>query len=370
MSDIQTALDELKTMARRTRVFLSMPYVPGVTPNCLDHAKNHNLPEEMANGIERREGIFSMNEAGLSPVDHGNLYGDAVYEGIKIVNARVVLLKEHLERWFNSANEIGLRFPYTRRELVRIILEISKQSLGEHETTGYLRPVLTRGLGNLGVHYNKCIGPSLYIIASCVSFYPAQLYQQGLAIAIARKMRRNDPAHLNPNTKTNNYLNNILALRETEPRGVLETMMLTNEGYVAEATGDNLFVAQMIDGEPTLSYPAAKYALVGLTRNTIIQVARELGFKTIERDDMLPTDFIGPNREVFLTGTAAGLMPIQSVDGLLTADAQHRPLTQRLQSAVERRMAEDPDIAISVDASDEEIDQYLAKPFAVDLNVN
>jgi len=363
------ALVELQKMAPRTRVFLSMPYIEGITPACMDHATPHDIPEELEIGLHRRDGYFAINEAGLSPLDHGNLYGDGVFEGIRIVGRRILLLKEHIERWFNSAQKIGLEFPYTRDELTHIIVELSRQSLGNDNTTGYIRPVLTRGLGNLGVNPAKCIAPTLYIIASSISLYPAQRYTDGINVSIARKIRRNDLRHLDPNAKTNNYLNNVLALLETRATGALETIMLTDEGYVAEATADNIFIAQTLDGKPTLTYPAAPYALVGLTRNLIISLARKLGFTTCESATLLPTDLVGSSREVFITGTACGLMPVKTIEGIPNADPQNRPLTDQLRNAFNNAMENDSEIAISIDASKTQIDAYIHTPFAVPLSV-
>ncbi len=363
------ALTELQKMAPRTRVFLSMPYIQGITPACMDNASSHDIPDEVAIGLHRRDGFFAINEAALSPLDHGNLYGDGVFEGIRIVGRRVLLLKEHIERWFNSAEKIGLEFPYTREELTHIIVELSRQSLGNDNTTGYIRPVLTRGLGNLGVNPAKCIAPTLYIIASSISLYPTQRYTDGINVSIARKIRRNDLRHLDPNAKTNNYLNNVLALLETRATGALETIMLTDDGYIAEATADNIFIAQTLDDTPTLTYPAAPYALVGLTRNLIITLARKLGFKTIESSTLLPTDLVGASREVFITGTACGLMPVQAIEGIPNADPNNRPLTDQLRNAFNHAMESDPDIAVSIDAPNDVIDAYIRAPFAIPLSV-
>ena len=367
MSEQSSILQELRTMSEHTRVFLSMPYVEGVSPKCLDNATDHSIASELSLGIERRDGYFALNEVGLSPIDHGGLYGDGVFEGIRVMDSRVILLKEHIERWFRSAERIGMTFPYSREEIAKIILEVSRQAMG-NATEAYLRPVLTRGMGYLGVSPFKCIAPTVYIIAASVLLYPKQQYLEGIDIAIARKIRRNDESHIDPNVKTCNYLNNVLAHLETRSYQVAETLMLTNDGFLAEATTDNLFIAQYENGTPTLIYPKAEYALVGLTRNTVIKIARQLGFVTRESSTLLPHDLVGPNREVFITGTACGIMPIKTIDGMNTAAGGQRPLSDKLREAVQTAMLSDPEIGISIDATDEDLKAYMSSPFAVSVD--
>ncbi len=351
---------ELSEMVNHTRVFLSMPYIPGMTPVCLERPETHAF-EDVHSGLERRDGIFRLNEAALSPLDHGNLYGDAVFEGIRIDNRRILLFREHIDRWFKSAQKVGLEFPYSREEICQIIVTLCREAMGPNNQSAYIRPVLTRGIGDLAVAPFKCAAPSLYIVCSKVLLYPKERYEYGIDVSVARMMRRNDPHHLDPNVKTNNYLNNILALLETRPKGTFETIMLTRDGYVAEATADNIFVAEMIGGKPVLKVPAARYALIGLTRNFVMDSARRLGFEVIEDDAMLISDFIGPTREVFITGTACGMMPVTHIDNHETAGPGSRPLMAQIQAEMRRRSTDDS-ISFCLDASEEELKSYLEKP--------
>ncbi len=328
MMNAKLVAAELQRTAAKTRVFLSMPYIQGLTPQCMERPDLHAFTDSQ--GFERRDGIFKLHEAGLSPLDHGNLYGDAVFEGIRIDKRRILMLKEHVDRWIHSAQRLEIPFPYSRAQLCDILVQLTKAALDAKGTSGYLRPVLTRGMGNLGVNPAKCIAPSLYIVASSITLYPPERYQQGIDVTIARHIRRNDARFLDPNIKTNNYLNNVFALLETRHSGALETLMLTHDGYVAEATADNLFVAEHIEDKNILKVPAPQYALVGLTRQLVLNAAQKLGFHIIEDAHMLPTDLIGPTREVFITGTACGLMPVLSIDGLPTAPPDKRPLIQQL----------------------------------------
>lgn len=351
--------EELTQSVPKTRVFLSMPYIDGLTPVCLEKPEVRRFMDETI-GLERRDGIFKLNECGLSPLDHGNLYGDAVFEGIRIDNRRILMFKEHVDRWLASAKRLDLVFPYSREELCEIIVRLSREALGSDGVNAYLRPVLTRGMGNLGVNHTKCIAPSLYIVCSTVLLYPKDYYERGISVAIARRIRRNDARFLDPNIKTNNYLNNVMALIETKDSGALETLMLTSDGYVAEATADNIFVAEKTADGPVLKVPAAKYALIGLTRNFVMDSARQLGFKVIEDDHLMPTDFIGTNREVFITGTACGLMPVTHIDGIETACV--RPLTAAISQRMKERAA-DNNISFDIDAPDDTLSTYLAKKY-------
>ncbi len=363
MSDQSTnkVAQELAKIIGHTRVFLSMPYLAGITPVCMERDGIHRFKDIRCN-LERRDGIFRLNEAGLSPLDHGNLYGDAVFEGIRIDSRRILMFKEHIDRWLSSAKRLGLEFPYSREELCQIIVELSREAMGKDGISAYLRPVLTRGIGNLGVNPAKCAAPTLYIVCSTISLYPRERYERGIDVSVARKIRRNDARHLDPNIKTNNYLNNVLALLETQSNGTLETIMLTDDGYVAEATADNIFVAEMKAGQATLKVPAARYALVGLTRNFVMNTAKELGFKVIEDDSMLISDFIGPNREVFITGTACGLMPVTHIDGLETACAENRPLMHQISSRLQERASSD-ELSFPIDEDSDALKRYLLRPY-------
>ena len=358
LSSVQKMAADLSAQAQKARVFLSMPYIPGITPACMEMDGIHSFQDE-AIGLERRDGIFRVRDAALSPFDHGNLYGDGVFEGIRVDDRRVLMLREHIDRWLRSASRLGLQFPYSRDELARIIVRLCRETFVNGEKSGYLRPVLTRGIGNLGVNPAKCVAPTVYIICSSILLYPRERYDIGIDVAFARKIRRNDARHLDPNIKTNNYLNNVLALLETRHTGALETLMLTDDGYVAEATADNTFIAETINGRDRLTAPAAQYALVGTTRNLVIDTARRLGFDIVESDSLLPSDFIGTSREVFITGTACGLMPVCRIDGLPTAQSGNRPLLDKIRAAIASRSIDDA-VSFCIDDDEQKLAGYMA----------
>ena len=362
-------LHELKALAQTSRVFLSMPYVSGITPAILEQEGRFERVET-DEGIERRHGIFRMNEAALSPLDHGGLYGDAVFEGILIQSGRIFLFKEHLKRWWISARKMDIAFPYSMADMAEQILETVRQVGFAADQRGYLRPVLSRGFGNLGINPAKCIAPTIYVIASTIQLYPPVFYETGIELAIARKTRRAGQTIEDPNVKSNNYLNNINGLFETRDQGKLETLMLTAEGHIAEATADNIFLVRHGEGwqgDPArvvIETPTADLCLEGITRNLVMQEARAQGYTVVERGDMLPIDLVGEERESFMTGTGCGIMPIIGVGGVRTGDGVPGPITKTLLARVRDRMTEDA-YALPFTASRQEVEAYLDAPDAV-----
>jgi branched-chain amino acid aminotransferase len=362
-------LNELKTLAETSRVFLSMPFVPGITPAILEQEGRFERAET-TEGIERRHGIFRMNEAALSPLDHGGLYGDAVFEGILIQSGRIFLLKEHLKRWWVSAKKMDIVFPYTMLDMAEWILETVRQVGFADDQKGYLRPVLSRGFGNLGINPAKCLAPTVYVIASTIQLYPEATYGTGIELAIARKTRRAGQTIEDPNVKSNNYLNNINGLFETRAEGKLETLMLSAEGHIAEATADNIFLVRLGEGwqdDPSrvlIETPTSDICLEGITRNLVMQEARAKGYTVVERGDMLSIDLVGGGREAFMTGTGCGIMPIIGVGGVQTGDGVPGEVTKGLLGRVRERMCEDA-YALSFSATRDELAAYLEAPDAV-----
>jgi branched-chain amino acid aminotransferase len=363
---IDPVIAELQSIARKARVFVSMPYVEGLTPRVLATAEKAAV-SDCGSGCERRHGIFRMDEALLSPLDHGGLYGDAVFEGILVTNGQLFVFKEHLDRWYCSAKRLGISVPYAEAELAHWILK-TVQAVGfSKEENGYLRPVMTRGFGNLGIHPKKCLAPTIYCIASTIRLYPPEKYEVGIELSVARRTRRAGRDVIDPNVKSNNYLNNISGLLETMDEGRLETLMLTPRGNVAEATADNTFAIERRPGwesdpaKVVIHTPSAGYCLVGITRAIIMMEARRAGYTVVEQPDMLPIDMVGPDREAFLTGTGAGLMPIVAVAHVPVGDGSVGPVTKNLLAAIRRDMA-DPRFGLPIDADESALHEYLARP--------
>ncbi len=264
---------------------------------------------------------FGEENAKVSVFDHGLLYGDGIFEGIRAYNGRVFKLKEHIDRLFYSAKAILLSIPMTHAEICKAVVDTCREN-GLRE--GYIRLLVTRGVGGLGLNPNKCKRPSVIVIADKIQLYPQEFYENGLTI-ITVPTTRNLHSALNPAIKSLNYLNNILAKIEANNGGCEEAIMLNNEGYVAECTGDNIF---LIKGDDLLTPPLSAGALYGITRGVVIELGRSAGLKVSEpnltRYDVFNAD------ECFLTGTGAELVPVVKVDGRVIGDGKPGRRTREL----------------------------------------
>jgi len=264
---------------------------------------------------------FSPEEAKLSVFDHGFLYGDGVFEGIRCYNGYVFKLDEHLARLYDSAKSLMLKIPIPIGLMKESVLEtLRRNQLRE----GYIRMVVTRGVGDLGLDPEKCPRPSVIIIADKITLYPQHYYENGLEI-VTVSVRRNYPEAVNPRIKSLNYLNNILALIEAKQSGAVEALMLNTDGYVAECTGDNIF---FVRNEVIVTPPAHLGILEGVTRNCVISLAREAGFQVEERVFTRHDIYIAD--ECFLTGTAAEVIPVVKLDQRVIGNGEPGKVTQKL----------------------------------------
>lgn len=265
--------------------------------------------------------LYDKKEAKISVFDHGLLYGDGVFEGIRSYNCLVFKLDEHIQRLYESAHAIMLKIPMTKEQLKQAIIETLKCNKLKD---AYIRVVVTRGAGDLGLDPRKCKGPSVIIITDKIAFYPQELFEKGLRL-ITVPTARNLPEALNPAIKSLNYLNNIMAKIEAINSGVEEAIMLNNYGYVAECTGDNIFIVK----EGILKTPPIYHgALRGITRKTIIEIAAKEGIE-VQRTTLTRYDLFNAE-ECFLTGTAAEVIPVIEIDGRVIADGKIGKITQRL----------------------------------------
>lgn len=268
-------------------------------------------------------------DAKISVFDHGLLYGDGVFEGIRLYGGNVFRLEEHLERLEYSAKAIMLKMPLNRKELSDATCETCRQN---NLTDAYIRLVVTRGVGDLGLAPWLCPKPSLFIIASKISLYPQEHYDNGLAI-VTVPTRRINPSALPPTIKSLNYLNNILGKIEAKQFGALEAIMLNDQGYIAECTADNIFTIH----KGTIYTPAASQgALKGVTRGTIFDIAQELNVP-IREMDMTRYD-VWVADECFLTGTGAEVIPATKLDGREIGTGKPGPITQQILAAFRRRV--------------------------------
>jgi len=264
--------------------------------------------------------FYPEAEAKVSVFDHGLLYGDGVFEGIRFYNDRVFKLPEHIDRLYDSAQAICLKIPMSKAEMTEALLESVRQN-GLHD--GYIRLIVTRGVGNLGLSPDRCKTPTVIIIAASIALYPEEFYNKGLEV-ITCGTRRMSPAALSPSIKSLNYLNNIMAKIEANQAGAGEGLMLNEQGYVAECTGDNIFVIK--NGE-IFTPPISAGGLRGITRAVIFDIAASLGIKISEpnltRYDIYVAD------ECFLTGTAAEVIAVVKLDSREIGTGKPGPLTAK-----------------------------------------
>lgn len=276
--------------------------------------------------------FVTKENAVISVYDHGFLYGDGVFEGIRVYDGNIFRLDEHLKRLYNSAHSILIKLPYTKEELTELIAETIRLN---ELSSAYIRLVVSRGVGNLGLDPRNCSAPQVIIIAEPLSLFPKALYESGIEIAsVASRRSRSDI--LNPQVKSLNYLNNILVKIEANLAGVHEALMLNDQGYVAEGSADNVFI---INGNTITTPPSYLGALEGVTRNTIIDLARELGFEVKETPFTRHDVYVAG--EVFLTGTAVEVISVVKVDGRQISDGTPGTQTQRLLEAFRKKVKED-----------------------------
>jgi branched-chain amino acid aminotransferase len=262
-------------------------------------------------------------DARISVFDHGLLYGDGIFEGIRAYNGRVFRLKEHIDRLFYSAKAILLNVPLSHAEIMKAVVASCREN---KIRDGYIRLVVTRGIGTLGLNPNRCKDPSVIIIADKIQLYPPELYERGMEIITVPTVRNLHSA-LNPAIKSLNYLNNILAKIEANNAGCEEAVMLNAEGFVSECTGDNIFI---VKSGTLMTPPFSAGALYGITRQVVIELAGKFGISVAEpnltRYDLFNAD------ECFLTGTGAEIVPIVKIDGRVIGNGKPGPLTQKLVS--------------------------------------
>jgi branched-chain amino acid aminotransferase len=340
-----------------------MPVIEGITPRALVESREA-VETADPSGLRRRDGIFRLDEIGLSPLDHVALYGDACFEGILIRNGHIFLYREHLERLESSAAKMELDIPLDRFELTDRILETCRR-VPLPEGAGYIRLVVTRGIGDLGINPLKCVTPTVFAIVSTIRLYSREAYEKGIPLGLTRRIRRPSAVTLDPNIKSNNYLNNVLALLEgTRGRGLVESLMLTPDGFVAEATVDNVFSILKHPGwesDPSkveLRTPSSQYCLIGITRSSVMQLAQRRGYRVVVRDDLLPIDLVGPGKECFMTGTGAGVMPITRIEDVDVGEGRPGPVTMNLVDDIGRMMS-DPANGLAIDTPREMIPEAL-----------
>jgi branched-chain amino acid aminotransferase len=271
--------------------------------------------------------FYPQEDAKISVFDHGLLYGDGIFEGLRAYNGKVFRLDEHITRLYESAKAIWLTIPMSQDEMSAAVNEsVRINSIKD----GYIRLVITRGAGTLGLDPNRCSNPQVIIIADAISLYPKELYEKGLEI-VTVSVQRMHPAALNPRIKSLNYLNNILAKIEGLQAGCIEALMLNHKGEVAECTGDNIFLVR--HGQ-LWTPPLEAGILEGVTRDAVIEVARAAGI--VVHEAPLTKHDVYVAEECFLTGTAAELIPVVKVDSRTIGTGKPGPMFRDLEQRFKR----------------------------------
>ena len=275
--------------------------------------------------------LVSKENATISVYDHGLLYGDGVFEGMRIYGGKIFRLDEHLDRLWLSARAICLDMPISKEQMA----EDCKKTVAAAELEdGYIRLVITRGSGTLGIDPNRCSDPQVIIIADLISLYPREYYDNGLHLVTAATIR-NHPAALSPQIKSLNYLNNVMAKMEGLQAGCVEALMLNHKGDVAECTGDNIFIVK----NGILKTPSTDSGILeGITRKAVLELAEALGIEaqevTMTRHDLFVAD------ECFLTGSAAEVVPVVKLDNRIIGDGKPGETTRRLREAFHKLVRE------------------------------
>jgi branched-chain amino acid aminotransferase len=265
--------------------------------------------------------IFDKPDAKISVYDHGLLYGDGVFEGIRVYGGKVFRLREHVDRLYESARHINLEIPLSREAMAEAVISTVR---ADNRRDGYIRLVVTRGAGYLGLDPRKTTDPQIIIIVDDISLYPRELYDSGLEIMTVTTIR-NHPAALSPRVKSLNYLNNIMAKMEAVQAGCMEALMLNHKGEVAECSGDNIFIVRH---GVLMTPPTDAGILEGVTRKVVFELAADMGLPVTQtaltRHDIFAAD------ECFLTGTAAEVVPVVKCDGRSIGNGKPGPVTRQL----------------------------------------
>jgi len=278
--------------------------------------------------------LVPAKQASVSVFDHGLLYGDGVFEGIRIYNGRILKMATHLKRLEESARSILLKMPY---DVAALEQGMRETMAANGVVDGYIRLCITRGPGTLGLGPDRCERPNVFVIADTIQLYPKELYEQGLEIITAATIR-NHPSALSPRIKSMNYLNNIMAKVEAMQAGCVEALMLNHQGFVSECTGDNIFVVK--DGE-LFTPPLHAGILEGITRNLVIELAQAAGI-TVHQVDMTRHDLYVAD-ECFLTGTAAEVIAVVKLDGRPIGTGKPGAMTQQLLGSFRDLVADAPE---------------------------
>lgn len=366
---IQQAQDRLSQNAKNSVAYVLMPDIPAITPSFLrDPNESTEFISQIDGSIRFREGIFRPEFTPISVFDHGVLYGDGIFEGIRIVrntqgDLSVLLLKEHLERFYKSANILNILMHLPPEDLAKRILETilaRKELTGDASDPNYIRLVATRGAGDLGIHPDRCVGHTLYALVANIGLYQKEVYDKGMRIGLIKDTKRVLGDHMPTEVKaTGPYSTNIQGLREVSARGYTEGVLLTDRDYVAEATVANIFIIKKGDGV-IIYTPSTAYCLPGITRRHVMYIARQQGYRITESRAIKPSALFKSD-EVFLTGTGAQIVPVVEIARKPIGNGKPGPITQKLMDIIIADIVK-PQFGLPVDSGDREIRDYIRSP--------
>jgi branched-chain amino acid aminotransferase len=282
--------------------------------------------------------LVPKSQAKVSVFDHGFLYGDGVFESILVTNGLAFKLKEHIDRLYDSAKVICLDIPMSKEEMIKTVVEVVRAN-GFKDA--YVRLIVTRGVGDLGLDPRKCQKPTIVVIVDKIKLYGEEALSRGLT-AIISSVRRDRVDATTHEVKSMNYLNNILAKLEANAAGADEAIMLDDRGFVSEGTADNVF---MVKNGVIYTPPRTSGVLPGITRARVMKLAEELGYKVVEKD-ITPAELLTAD-EVFLTGTAAGTVPVTKIAGRIIGDGKPGPITKKLTERF-KQLLEDPSEGVKI----------------------
>ncbi len=282
------------------------------------------IPQETIMKVWLNGELRDKADANISVFDHGVLYGDGVFEGIRIYSGKIFEGRAHLDRLYESAQRIRLQIPYTKQELDEA-MNVTMHANDRRD--GYIRLVVTRGEGTLGLNPFNCCKANVFIIVDSIALYPREMYEEGMEVIVA-ETRRCSADVLDPQVKSLNYLNNIRAKVECIDAGVPEAIMLNHLGQVAECTGDNLF---LVENGVLLTPPPEAGILRGVTRGVVMQLARNHGIEV--REEIIELSRLYQSDECFLTGTAAEVIPVTKIDSKPIGNGGVGPMTRKLMTS-------------------------------------
>ena len=358
--------DRLARACQKARVFVSMPYVKGVSPRILAAAERCR-DDSASTSFERHEGIFELDEIGLSPLDHGSLFGDGVFEDVSLAFGRLFVLQEHLANLYDSARKVSISIPFSEERMARRIVQTVEAAGFAEKDRGRIRITVTRGIGSLDIHPRESLAPTVSIIAFPLENDADSIVEEPTELAVSREVRRQGGDVIDPNIRSCSGLNSILGLLDSAIKGKRDTILVNMQGIVAEATSGHVFFIFRGEGwesnpaRATLITPSPEHCLAGIARDLVLLETRRLRFSVREADDMQAIDFAGPDRECFAMSADCSLIPVTRIENRIIGDGRQGPVTEKIAQVIARDK-HNPEYGLSITANRDEVTRYIEQP--------